>query len=341
MSGGSPCTSRRATTAEAGDAGSLVGVTSVSGLVLTSRVVDIDGPVHYVDYGGPSDGPLLVAVHGLGGSHLNWAAVAPYLVGRYRLLAVDLLGHGRTPAAGRRPDVDGHVALVDGFLRQVADRPVILCGNSLGGLIAGVCAAGSPDRVAGLVLVDPALPTSRPGMVHPRVASNFILCAVPGLGERYLAFRRNRLTAEQSVHRVLGVTCVEPGRVPADVVDAHIALSNEVDRALADQAYLTSARSLSWALARPGPTAARLGGIGQPVLHLHGDRDVLVTLASARRMAEGRTDWALHVARGIGHAPMLEAPVWTSLRIGEWLDGRGAGAGERSSRPTEPTPTLS
>ena len=115
-----------------GAAGRPAKVTTVPGPEFTSRVVDVDGPVHYADYGGPSEGPLLVAVHGLGGSHLNWAAVAPHLVGRCRVLAVDLLGHGRTPSAGRRPDVDGHVAMVDGFLRLVADRPVVLCGNSLG-----------------------------------------------------------------------------------------------------------------------------------------------------------------------------------------------------------------
>ena len=66
-----------------------------------------------------------------------------------------------------------------------------------------------------------------------------------------------------------------------------------------------------------------------------------MTVGSARRMAEGRTGWALHMARDIGHAPMLEAPVWTALRIGEWLDGRGAEAGERSSRPVDPQPTVS
>ena len=36
-----------------------------------SRTVDIDGPVHHVDFGGRADGPIVVLVHGLGGSHLN------------------------------------------------------------------------------------------------------------------------------------------------------------------------------------------------------------------------------------------------------------------------------
>ena len=297
------------------------------------RELDVDGPVHVADYGGPDGAPLLVAVHGLGGSHLNWAAVAPYLCDRYRLVAVDLVGHGRTPVAGRVADVAGHVALLEGALAQLSDRPVILVGNSLGGLVAALCAAAVPERVAGLVLVDPALPTERPGMVHPRVLLNFVLCSLPGAGERYLTARRNRTTAEQTVRRVLGVTCVDPGRVPADVVDAHIALTEERDRAAADRAYLTSARSLSWTMARSGPTLARIDALDLPVLHLHGDRDILVPVAAARRMAEGRTSWRLEVARDVGHAPMLEAPVWTALRITEWLDGPGAAAGFAAAAP--------
>ncbi|HEY5109070.1 MAG TPA: alpha/beta hydrolase [Acidimicrobiales bacterium] len=313
-------------------------MTTLAGVPHTSRTVDLAGPVHYLDYGGPDGAPVVVGVHGLGGSHLNWAAVAPHLIGRSRLVAVDLLGHGHTPTAGRSPDVEGHVALLAGFAAEVSDRPVILMGNSLGGLVAALTASAAPDRVAGLILVDPALPTERLGMVHPRVLSNFVLCSVPGVGERYLNARRNRSTAEQKVRRVLGATCVDPARVPVDVVDAHIALTEAGDRAAGDRAYLASARSLSWVMARSGPTMVRLDALDLPVLHLHGARDLLVPLAAARRMAEGRPNWQLEVARDIGHAPMLETPVWTALRIDEWLDGAGAEAWARAGGPDEPAP---
>ena len=289
-------------------------------------MVDVGGPVHYLDYGGPEGAPMLVGIHGLGGSHLNWAAVAPYLIGRSHLVAVDLLGHGRTPTAGRSPDVGGHVDLVVGLAAEVSNRPVILMGNSLGGLVAALSASAAPDRVAGLILIDPALPTERLGMVHPRVLSNFVLCSVPGVGERYLTARRNRTSAEQTVRRVLSTTCVDPGRVPTEVVDAHIALTEAADRVAGDRSYLASARSLSWVMARSGPTVARIDALDLPVLHLHGARDLLVPLAAARRMAAGRSNWKLEVARDIGHAPMLETPAWTSLRIDEWFDGAGADA---------------
>ena len=316
-------------------------MTTLAGLTHVSATVDVGGPVHYVDYGGPADAPLIVAVHGLGGSHLNWAAVAPHLVDDSRLVAVDLLGHGRTPAAGRRPDVAGHVELVTGFLDRVADRPVVLMGNSLGGLVAALTAASAPDRVSGLVLVDPALPTERLGLVHPRVVANFVVCSVPGVGERFLTARRNRTTAERTVRRVLAATCVDPSRVPSDVVEAHIRLTAAVDRTEADRAYLASARSLGRIMARSGSTVVRLDSLDVPVLHLHGARDLLVPLGAARRMAEGRDDWQLEVARDIGHAPMLETPVWTGLRIAEWRAGAGAPAFARADGSAEPAAVVS
>ena len=320
---------------------SLDRVTTLAGVPHTAATVDVDGPVHYVDYGGPVDAPLIVAVHGLGGSHLNWAAVAPHLIGHSRLVALDLLGHGRTPAAGRRPDVAGHVDMVTGFVDRVSDRPVLLMGNSLGGLVAALAASSAPDRVAGLVLVDPALPTERLGLVHPRVVVNFMVCSVPGVGERFLTTRRNRTTAERTVHRVLAATCVDPSRVPVDVVEAHIALTAEVDRTEADRAYLASARSLARVMARSGSTVARIDALEVPVLHLHGARDLLVPLGAARRMAEGRADWQLEVARDIGHAPMLETPVWTGLRIAEWRAGAGAAAFARAGGWVVPPPAVS
>ena len=85
-------------------------MTTLAGLTHVSATVDVGGPVHYVDYGGPADGPLVVAVHGLGGSHLNWAAVAPYLVDHSHLVALDLLGHGRTRRPAGAPTSPGTCA---------------------------------------------------------------------------------------------------------------------------------------------------------------------------------------------------------------------------------------
>jgi pimeloyl-ACP methyl ester carboxylesterase len=317
-----------------------------------SRIIDVDGPVHLLDMGGPADGPLIVGLHGLGGSHLNWSAVGPAVRRHARVVALDLVGHGLTPTGSRTADMEGHRRLVSGILAVLAAEsaesaesagpsgapPVILMGNSMGGLVAALQAADEPDTVDGLILIDPALPTSRLGLVHPRVVANFLLCAVPGVGETYLSQRRQRTTAEQSVLRVLGVCCVDASRVPEDVVEAHIELTERLDRAAVDAAYLRSARSLSALVARPAETMARLDRVAQPTLLLHGARDVLVPLASAQRMSAAHPGWRFEVSADTGHVPMLEAPEWTVRMVTEWLasgaPGTSPGTGATGTRAT-------
>jgi pimeloyl-ACP methyl ester carboxylesterase len=296
-----------------------------------SRTVDVDGPTHYLDMGGPSDGPSVILVHGLGGSHLNWSAIGPSLSRHCRVKALDLVGHGLTPTGRRTPGIEGHRRLLGGFMEAVGAAPALLIGNSMGGLVAALQAATEPDTVAGLVLIDPALPTAHLGLVHPRVVANFLLCALPGVGEGYLSQRRRRTSAAQSVRRVLAICCVDPSRVRPDVVQAHVDLTERLDRARTDEAYLRSARSLSLLMANPATTMRTLDGVRQPTLLLHGQRDLLVPLSAARRMSSAHPGWRFEVAPDTGHVPMLETPRWTSEVIEDWLGREGSSAAARAS----------
>lgn len=299
-------------------------MTTPGGPAARSLTLDVGGPAHVLDMGGPADGPLLIGLHGLGGSHLNWTAVGPALSRRCRVVALDLVGHGLTPVGTRTADMEGHRQLVSGVIRTWGGGPAILMGNSMGGLVAALQAAEEPESVAGLVLVDPALPTARLGLVHPRVIANFLLCAVPGVGEGYLTQRRRHTTAEQTVHRVLDICCADASRVPGDIVRAHVELTERLDRTQADAAYLRSARSLSLLMARPGGTVRTLERVTAPTLLLHGPRDRLIPLSSARRMLAAHPAWRFEVATDIGHVPMLEAPEWTLAAIDDWLDHEGS-----------------
>jgi pimeloyl-ACP methyl ester carboxylesterase len=98
--------------------------------------------------GGPSD-TTFVLVHGLGGSHLNWLQVAEAL-GAGRVVALDLPGFGRSPAAGRGTRVMDLGARSPGS--STRRRAVTSWWGTRGRLIASVEAAVDPDRVTGLVL---------------------------------------------------------------------------------------------------------------------------------------------------------------------------------------------
>ncbi len=187
---------------------------------LGARWADIDGPVHYLDFGGPARGPVIVCVHGLSGSAANWSALAPLLTDRYRVLAPDLAGHGLTRSGGRGTDVLANRDLLGRFIRSMSAGPVILMGNSMGGMISLLTAADSPELVAGLILVDPALPfvPARPDLL---VAAMFALGGMPVIGRAMLGGVRN-LPPDAAVAGMLSLCCAEPARVPPAVRAQHV-----------------------------------------------------------------------------------------------------------------------
>ncbi|HSP54754.1 MAG TPA: alpha/beta hydrolase [Dehalococcoidia bacterium] len=108
--------------------------------------------VHYRDWDGT--GTPVVLLHGLSSSCRIWDLTAPLLAREFRVVAVDLRGHGLTD----RPDSDYTFAEVCSDLDELLlalgfDRP-ILVGHSWGAGVALQFAAGQPGRVAALVLVD-------------------------------------------------------------------------------------------------------------------------------------------------------------------------------------------
>lgn len=93
--------------------------------------------------GGSPDGPLLVLLHGLGGTAEVWLGLEALLPDRWDggWLAVDLLGHGRSPRATAYGFGD-HAAAVAGVLPE--DRDLVLMGHSMGGMVALALAPRMP-----------------------------------------------------------------------------------------------------------------------------------------------------------------------------------------------------
>jgi pimeloyl-ACP methyl ester carboxylesterase len=287
----------------------------------TSGIVDLGGPTHYRDFGGPSDGPMIVAVHGLGGSAWNWLSVAPLLTERCRLVAIDLAGHGQTPAASRLTTVPANRALLDRFIREVVGEPVVLMGNSMGGLISLLESAASPELIEGAALVDPALPRPLLAKLDPRVALQFAVIALPGVGEAAYARRRRQRSAAMQVHDTLMLCTVDISRVSPEVIAIgieSIASRRRADFPPAD--LLHAGRSLMRLLSRPQAVRRTFQQVSAPVLLMHGERDRLVSITLARATAAEFPAWRFEVANDIGHVPMLEAPEWTAATVLDWLE---------------------
>ena len=109
------------------------------------RHVDLNHEVH-----GPPDGQPVVLVHSLGMALDLWDRLAPALVERYRVVRLDLRGHGWSPAPHGPYTVD---VLADDVLR-LADRLGLdrfaLVGLSIGGTVGQTIAVREPDRLTAL-----------------------------------------------------------------------------------------------------------------------------------------------------------------------------------------------
>ena len=289
------------------------------------HVSDLDGPVHWVDFGGPRDGTdpraPVVLVHGLGGSHLNWLRIAPELTRDRRVVAIDLAGFGLTPAAGRSTSVRANTLLLARFIEEVVGAPAVVVGNSMGGMIVALLAVDRPDLVAGLGLIDASLPLLR--LRHdPLVAAQFALFATPFVGEGYLRRTNRRFSPEQRVRGTLALCFADVGRADSEVVEADVALAEHRSEVPgAEAGFVTAARSILFVLGRSKRYAADLRRIEVPVLLVHGEQDRLVPISAARAAVQMNPAWEHEFLDGVGHVPQLEAPERVTERLGSWLDG--------------------
>jgi pimeloyl-ACP methyl ester carboxylesterase len=292
-----------------------------------SRWLEIDGPIHFVEWPGPAD-RTFVLVHGLGGSHVNWMRVAPALAEHGRVVAVDLPGFGRSPLAGRRSAMHVGRRLLGGFVRRVVQGRAILAGNSMGGGYAMLLAAFEPDRVDGLILTGSVFPWAPGAWPSPLVVGGFIVYRTPIVGDLVVRERLRRIDPELVVRWGLRMTTADPSSIPQEVVEAHVAVVRERQRDPdGAAAFLEAARSILWLGARPSLSARVMDAISRPVLIVHGVSDRLVPLAFARSAVQRHPRWRYRFLPHVGHVPQLEAPGRWIDAVQGWLGGLDARLG--------------
>jgi pimeloyl-ACP methyl ester carboxylesterase len=266
-----------------------------------SHFVEVNGvTVHYKEMG--QGEPVFILLHGFGASEFSWREVMEPLSTSGRVIAYDRPAFGLTERpldgnwTGTNPyGVQGNVELLDGLMDELGVDKAILVGNSAGGEIAAAYAIEHPERVQGLVLVDPAVGNGQ-GSRFPRWTLS--LMALPQI--RNLAPLLVRNIAGEMGNDTIRLAWHDPSRIDPEVYNGYrrSLKADNWDKALYEFTIAGSTDNYS----------EHLADLTMPVLIMTGDDDRIVPTGQSIQLSREIPGSELVVLKDCGHVPQEECP---------------------------------
>jgi pimeloyl-ACP methyl ester carboxylesterase len=279
-------------------------------VVVQRRTVIADG--HRLSYqeAGPADGPVVVLIHGLASDSDTWdRALVPLAERGVRVIAVDLLGHGRSDKPTSRYLLDDFAASLEAFFGAAGIERATVGGHSLGGAIAVQFGYQHPARVERLILV------SAGGLgreVHP-VLRAMALPGAPLLLGAALRPRLIRLYRRPVLHRALRLT---PDNV-ANLRRTRGALGSRDGRA----AFFAALRGVIAPSGQRGSfIEMRYLAEHVPTLLVWSERDGVIPVAHAHAARAHLPGSRLVVFPGSGHEPHRRNAVQFAAAVAEFVE---------------------
>jgi Predicted hydrolases or acyltransferases (alpha/beta hydrolase superfamily) len=265
----------------------------------TGHFVTVYGAkIYYVDRGA---GPVVVLIHGLGDQSSVWKRSIDPLAATHRVIALDLIGFGRSdkPLLSYQPQT--FVDFLGGFLAALHISRASLVGNSLGGQVAALYAIEHPAAVDHLALVDAGGYKLPPGAIAPRMQAAL------------------RLSTREDYRYFAQFTFYDKKFIPDDAF-LDYAIGERVRRG---DAYTIN--QLTESLLRNDDVLdGRLGAITAPTLIIWGRGDRLIPRSVAGRLNHDIRGSRLQVIEKCGHIPQVECPDDLNASLLQFLPSKGA-----------------
>lgn len=250
-------------------------------------------------------GTSIVCLHSSASSSGQWRALMERLADRFRVIAVDLYGSGKTPAwpQDQPMHLDDEIALLSSVFRAAGDR-FHLIGHSFGGAVALKAALTDPDRLLSLVLYEPVL-------------FNVLIADAP----------QSAATLEILAVRDDTIRLIDEGNLNASA-------QRFIDFWMGDGAWAATPESRRPALAaamravksewhaavyEPTPLSA-FGAVNVPTLFLTGRKSKASTLAVARLVTAVLPRVRIEQIEGVGHMGPVTHPGTVNPLIEQFLE---------------------
>lgn len=250
-------------------------------------------------------GVPLVIVHGFTAEGFLYAQTLNRLVTKgFKVVAIDMAGHGGTqgiPAGGGR--LGDYAALMDRCLEELGIRKAVLAGHSMGGRIVASLAAAEPERAVAVVMIDAIVGDQWDTMVNIARVSPPVLATMT-MGLLVDSVTTLPFFADPTQARKLG-------RLAFPTLKGH----------LSDPMRLVGPAVSMFRSRGSRPSLDRLAADEIPTFVIHGDRDLLVPLCTARSAAK-RTNGVMVRVHKAHHGWILRDPETLPAIVAELLDGR-------------------
>ena len=244
--------------------------------------------------------PAIVFSNSLGTDHRIWDETVESLGGTYATVLYDKRGHGLSDVGDAPYRIEDHVADLAGLLDHLEVKGAIICGLSVGGLIAQGLVAKRPDLVRGLVLCDTAPKVGTAKMWDVRIAAvdkGGVASIADTIVQRWFtpAFQRPENAAFFGYRNMLARTSAE--------------------------GYAGTCAAI-----RDADLTAAAARISVPTLCLVGDHDMTTTPALVEAMASLIPGAQFEIITDAGHLPCIEKPDDIARHLGQFAEAIAGGS---------------
>jgi pimeloyl-ACP methyl ester carboxylesterase len=264
--------------------------------------------IHVHEEGKPGK-QLAILIHGWSSSWFAMSPLIPLFNRRYHCLAVDLPGYGDSPPGSETASMTGYADLLAGLIATVSpDRPAVLVGHSMGGMISLTMALQHRQLVERLVLLCPTISG------HLSLFMNLFISPTV-MVERFVPTRISSLLEPQ----LMGIT--DRLMRPASFSERSGVSEADYHHLRADARRPGQSRVRAecfWAM-REGDLRGRLGDLELPGLVIWGMEDNTVPLRDASALVGEWPDVDLRILPRVSHWPQFESPDVTRRYIKAFL----------------------
>jgi len=269
-------------------------------LRLNTALVNI-GKISYLDNINyhKSKKDTLVLIHGLGADKDTWLQCAKYLTKNYRIIALDLPGHG---LSHQDFSINYSIEVLSQCIRELLINlkieKVHIIGSSMGGVIATKLSYMHPEMVTSLILINSYGVFKSP---------SYVTKLADELGYNPML----EINTKEDYKRMLSLAMVNPPYIPEFILDI---LSEDMKKRVKLNNKIFSNSDVD------SDQISILSKIKKPSLLIWGAQDKILHLDNADVFTSELGNCSKIIIEDAGHVPMVEKPKLTAKYIKNFLD---------------------